>query len=539
MLQRISHRLAFLIIVALGGLWLASANGLYQLINSRDAIEDMGDNVVPSILVLESAQLGFMKVRTDVLNHILLQDGGAMTSMEQQLAGNRSNVEKDLKDYAVLADDDEDRGLLSADLQALEAYFRLATKALELSRSHDKEAAQRYATSTLKPAADKALATLGKHVEYNRHWTEKYKQQAERDYRAALWITLALVALTTLLLAWNAFMTYRSVAGTANQASLQVARVARELDFTRSIPVTGKDEISDLLRAFNGLIERLRDGLRTIRADAEHLATTSVELAGSAQQVTSSSQAQSEASSSMAANVEQVTVSINHVSDRTVEANQLTREAGSLAVAGRDSMVSTVARIEAIASVVDEAAAEMAQLEESGRQISTVVAVIKEVAEQTNLLALNAAIEAARAGEQGRGFAVVADEVRKLAERTASSTVEISSMVAAIQQRSAQVSARMAQAVESVRLGVGEGADTRDAIDRIAGSAAQSSSLVEEIAGALREQSTASNAIAGQVERVAQMAEENSRAAERSTELSVELQRLATAMNKVVGGYQL
>ena len=51
-------------------------------------------------------------------------------------------------------------------------------------------------------------------------------------------------------------------------------------------------------------------------------------------------------------------------------------------------------------------------------------------------MALNAAIEAARAGEQGRGFAVVADEVRTLASRTQQATVEIQSMIEALQNNS-------------------------------------------------------------------------------------------------------
>ncbi len=70
------------------------------------------------------------------------------------------------------------------------------------------------------------------------------------------------------------------------------------------------------------------------------------------------------------------------------------------------------------------------ELDESIKEVESIIATILGISQQTNLLSLNASIEAARAGEAGKGFAVVADEIRKLSDETKAATEQIRTIIA-------------------------------------------------------------------------------------------------------------
>lgn len=69
------------------------------------------------------------------------------------------------------------------------------------------------------------------------------------------------------------------------------------------------------------------------------------------------------------------------------------------------------------------------RLEETMKELASIVSTIDSIADQTTMLALNATIEAAHAGEQGLGFSVVANEVKKLAHDTREATMQAAQMM--------------------------------------------------------------------------------------------------------------
>jgi len=289
-----------------------------------------------------------------------------------------------------------------------------------------------------------------------------------------------------------------------------------------------------ILAAMGAMRDSLRATIGKMRDDAELLSGAAVQLSSAAGSVASSSSEQSDSATSMAAAVEQLTMSIRSVADNAQGAAEITRESGETAGRGAGIIVRAAQEMQKIAASVQAGADTIAELGSQADRISSIIIVIKEVADQTNLLALNAAIEAARAGEQGRGFAVVADEVRKLAERTAQSTHDISGMIHSIQQRARAAVAAMEAAVLQVNEGGALAHEANDAIGRISAGAAQVAEAVNHISGALCEQGKVTGELTADVERIARMSEENSRNSSDSARSAQHLQTLAAEMRGAV-----
>ena len=310
-----------------------------------------------------------------------------------------------------------------------------------------------------------------------------------------------------------AYLLRRSIVKPLEALAPAIAHAADQLDFTEMARVRSEDEIGRALLAYNRLLTRLCSRIVEIRNSIGHMGEVSEEVDQSSRKIARNSLLQSDASSNMAAAMQQLTVSISMVAEQAATASQHTQESRDTAQLSAGVILSTVDCIQRIAQTVNEANTRIKALRADCDGISSMARIIREIADQTNLLALNAAIEAARAGEQGRGFAVVADEVRKLAERTAHSTQEISDLLKRMQESARLAVDSMSHAEKAVDEGVLNARQAGESIERFRTGSDSAATAVADISGAMKEQQAASSSLARNIEQIAQMSEQNSVAA--------------------------
>ena len=299
------------------------------------------------------------------------------------------------------------------------------------------------------------------------------------------------------------------------------------------------NEVLALARGINKISAEFGGFITGLTKASEAVAGAATELAVNTEKVASSSRRQSEAATTTAAAVEQVTVSINHVADHASSTEVNSIKTSALSEEGERIVQDASKEISKIADSVRNLSQVIASLGEHSKEISEIVQVIKKVADQTNLLALNAAIEAARAGEQGRGFAVVADEVRKLAESTGAATLRISAMIDGIKHQIDDAMLNMNESQDQVQSGVVLADRARESLGMIRQETRNTLVMVTEISAATKEQSIASNEIAGNVETIALMTEENTSVIAHLAGAATNLEQMSSNLQNLVNRFRL
>jgi len=311
-------------------------------------------------------------------------------------------------------------------------------------------------------------------------------------------------------------------------------------DLTGSaLKLKGKDELSELTDAINGMNSNLQSIVLQISGSAQQMGGAAEELSTITVQTTQGIQEQRSQTDQLATAMNEMAATVQEVARHAVDAASAASTANDESTNGRQVVNDAVNTIDILASAISQAAEAIARVEADSDRIGTVLDVIRGIAEQTNLLALNAAIEAARAGEQGRGFAVVADEVRTLAGRTQESTQEIQQMIESLQAGSKEAVQLMEQSREQTRSGVEQTAKAGDALMAIADAVERINDMNTQIASAAEEQSAVAEEINRNVVTISQVADETAQGAEQTARGSEDLSGLAIELQQVVARFKV
>ena len=242
--------------------------------------------------------------------------------------------------------------------------------------------------------------------------------------------------------------------------------------------------------------------------------------------VKKNAQSQSDATSSTAAAMTEMSQSLESVNNEISNTLSTSCIASDIAHQGQENLVSLKEAVNDVNKRAKNTQERMISLNELVINVEKITESIQQISQQTNLLALNASIEAARAGEFGRGFAVVADEVRALAKRTHLSTGNIVSNINDVLEESSKIVQTMGEVVDQAEISILKVNEVDDAFSKIDTATDQVKNQMEIVSDSSSQQALATKEISKHLERVVIGAEANA-------EISIQSESVANHLRKL------
>lgn len=518
---------------------ILGVSSVVGFVRTNHDIDDLVNNVVPSIKVIASMRYWFSAVRRVDGMAILCDDAACRQRFDARHAQAMENLNKAFTTYESSITYPGEREAYNTLRQDIAVYMEISDGAKEQLRAGNADTAKKLITDSRATATyDKAVASIDADYSLNEKYGADEGAAAVGLGHKLLILIGAVFAVTIVLCVLVGMALTRMIAPPLIAATEALEKLAKK-DLTHRVEVNSKDEVGRLSEALNATIDSTREVIETLARGSQTLSAAAEELSVRSTQSTGNAQTQSSKTNQIAAAAQEMTATISEISHNAENASKASRESAQSAATGATVMENASATMERIGDSTSKVSEHMNSLAKRSQEIGQVVTVIQEISEQTNLLALNAAIEAARAGEHGRGFAVVAGEVRRLAERTKGATEEIGGTIQSIQQETHQTMEVMDASRVAVESGMTETVTARTSIESIVQTARDVEQMISLIATAATEQTAASGEISESATHISQLATENAQAADDTAAACKNLSELANDLDGVIQQFEL
>jgi methyl-accepting chemotaxis protein len=359
---------------------------------------------------------------------------------------------------------------------------------------------------------------------------------SDQSNRAMLLVMIIMVIIISVL----AFFVYLAIQRPVLEVLNAVHNLADgEGDLTQRIVTNSSNEVGELAGWLNKFVEHLDDTFSELIKSAMRLIPMSEELSEGNIEITKTALDQNEQINNVRARLQIAQNSTDHVQAESELILSESHTGAKLVEEGIAVFEMTYQQINELGNIIGDASTSIDALKSESDKIVSVIDVINSIAEQTNLLALNAAIEAARAGDAGRGFAVVADEVRALALRTRESTLEVSSMVDAIQSGTDSVVGAMSKGksyTDECNSQVGE---AKEKLTFIYNAMTKINDRVESISTALVDQKDNFNRVSEDFDSLDKCFNNSQKASDITVQIGVDMSKMSFKLHGMVNHFKL
>jgi twitching motility protein PilJ len=291
--------------------------------------------------------------------------------------------------------------------------------------------------------------------------------------------------------------------------------------------------------SINFAIDQMRALVSNINRLSVRVARAADETQGTAKNLASAAENQAREIGAASTAINDMAVSIDHVSSNAAESAAVADRAVAIASKGSEVVHATISGMDNIRGQIQETAKRIKRLGESSQEIGDIVSLINDIADQTNILSLNAAIQASMAGDAGRGFAVVADEVQRLAERSSAATKQIAALVKTIQTDTNEAVISMEQTTAEVVNGAKRAQDAGVALEEIESVSSTLAELIQNISNAARQQAASAGHVSNTMNVIQEITSQTAESTEATARSIGALASMAKEMRTSVEGFKL